>query len=188
MKRKLTLRDKAVRAYNSMVLRCKANKNYQHIAIDTAWINNRELYIANFMQGYKPNWHLDKDLKVPYSNLYSADTCMFVPAHINNILRGKKSNSRGNADNSVVLPLGVSISKSSKNPYQAHCKINGKQTHLGLFSTPEAAHRAWQLGKIDQLQYALMDTELTSEIIEALEQWINIIICDVEAGHETKLD
>ncbi|EOV8144431.1 hypothetical protein ACOJDJ_000126 [Cronobacter dublinensis] len=188
MKNQKNLKSIANRSYNAMIARVENHKNYQDVSIDPIWLNDREAYITWYISNYHHNWAVDKDILSPGSRLYSPQTCMFVPPYVNALFRSKKENSRGNAHNPVVLPLGVSLSESPKNPYQAHCKINGKQTHLGLFSTPEEAHRAWQLGKIDQLQYALMDTELTSEIIEALEQWINIIISDVEAGRETKLD
>ncbi|MGC1055622.1 hypothetical protein WKH49_02465 [Pantoea agglomerans] len=185
MKKKLTLRDKAIRAYNSMIARCNTNKNYQNVSIDPAWINDRELYIKWFSDNYVDGWHCDKDLKAPYSNLYSPSTCLFVPTAVNHAIRGKKSNSRGNVNNIQVLPMGVSMSYSIKNPYQSHCKINGVQTHLGLFSTPEAAHRAWQCGKIDQLQYLLLAEGLNSEIIDAINNWIEIILDDIKNGRQT---
>lgn len=185
MKKQLTLREKAIRAYNSMVARCQSNKNYKDVSIHPVWKNDKEAYITYYMTNNTKGWHLDKDLKVPHSNIYSPDTCMFVPPHINQVIRGKKSNSRGNATNAVVLPMGVSNYDNDKKPYQAHCKINDVQTHLGLFKTPEEAHRAWQYGKIDQLQYLLMDDQLNPEIIKAIENWIEVIICDIENGSET---
>lgn len=185
MKKTTSLRNKAIRAYNSMIARCTNNISYQGISIDPLWKNDKEAYISFYITNYVDDWHLDKDIKVPHSNVYSPATCMFVPSYINQAIRGKKSNSRGNADNTTVLPMGVSSYPSNKSPYQAHCKINGVQTHLGLFQTPEEAHLAWQYGKIDQLQYFLMDAKLTPEIIQAIENWIEMIMSDIENGRET---
>ncbi len=38
---------------------------------------------------------------------------------------------------------GVVRSGSTKNPYMSLIRINGKQTYLGSFETPEAAHAAY---------------------------------------------
>lgn len=183
------LRKRAIRAYNAMMARVHTHKNYTTVVVDSRWKNDRESYIQWYFTNFKdPSWAVDKDILVPNSRKYSPETCMFVPPYVNALFRAKKENSRGNASNSVTLPLGVSAYDSETKPYYAHCKINGVQTHLGLFSTPEDAHRAWQYGKIDQLQYILHDDQLTPEIIEAIENWIEIIIDDIDNGRETKLN
>lgn len=42
-----------------------------------------------------------------------------------------------------ILPKGVTLSTNKKNPYVARIMIDYKSVHLGQFSTPEEAHKAY---------------------------------------------
>ncbi len=83
---------------------------------------------------------LDKDIIVPGNKVYSPATCAFVSPQINSLLvdcaaaRGK-------------LPIGVSLHKPG-NKFYAHINEDGKRRHLGSFTTPEAAHRAYNKEKV----------------------------------------
>jgi len=83
--------------------------------------------------------HLDKDIIVPGNKVYSPATCAFVSLHINSLLTDSAA-SRGE------WPIGVGRVKAL-NKFHARVRENGKQRHLGLFTTPEAAHLAWRKAK-----------------------------------------
>jgi hypothetical protein len=83
---------------------------------------------------------LDKDILVTGNKIYSPDTCLFVSLQINSLLTDGGA-SRGK------WPVGVCWHGRGRN-FQAYCRINGKQKHLGSFTDPHAAHRAWQQCKI----------------------------------------
>jgi hypothetical protein len=76
---------------------------------------------------------LDKDI-LGTGQIYSPDHCVFVHTRINRFLTHRKSKSS-------TLPTGV---HEKKGRYVAQSNdIDGKRTHLGYFTTPEAAHTAW---------------------------------------------
>lgn len=96
---------------------------------------------------------LDKDLLVYGNNVYSPETCVFVPAWLNNLFLDARSR-RGN------LPLGVHYQQKSKDmkselnkPYLASIRKDNVLTHLGNFKTPEEAHLAWQTEKLKYIEH-----------------------------------
>jgi len=87
----------------------------------------------------KQDWRckqIDKDILFQGNKLYSPETCLFVTHEINSLLTSR-SNFRGR------YPQGVSIDNASGR-YQSQCRVKGKQTGLGLFSTPEEAHEVYK--------------------------------------------
>ena len=80
---------------------------------------------------------LDKDFLVEGNKIYSQLTCVFIPRKVNNfiITSGK---ARGD------YPIGVRLDKrKKKNIYCSECNDgSGVQHYLGMFPTPEQAHRA----------------------------------------------
>ena len=78
-------------------------------------------------------------------------------------------------------------------PYKSQCRVCGKREYLGLFSTPQEAHRAWQLFKIKVIKEAI--TRYIEEannlgvfdqrIVTALEGRISHLQDDVGSGKET---
>jgi len=82
---------------------------------------------------------LDKDIIVPGNKVYSPATCVFVSSQINTLLIDSAA-TRGK------WPIGVYWQK--KGGFRAQIKENGRQRHLGYFTTPEAAHLAWRKAKV----------------------------------------
>ena len=82
---------------------------------------------------------MDKDILFPGNKTYSAETCVFIPRRLNTLLTDGGA-ARG------AHPIGVSFHKSSQK-YRALIQTGAGQKHLGSFSTPLAAHQAWQLAK-----------------------------------------
>lgn len=159
---------------------------YQNVAVCEEWLlfsNFRSWWIENNVAG----WQLEKDLLVQGNLIYSPKACVYVPNYLNSLLLDHAA-TRGD------YPLGVCCMKMSKiNPYQSKCCVGGKCKHLGLFQTPQGAHRAWQLFKIKAIKDAIAhyteeSTNLDifdSRIVTALEDRISILQDDIDNNRET---
>lgn len=94
---------------------------------------------------------LDKDILIRGNRVYSPEACCFVPSQINCCLLDSKG-SRGE------YPLGVCLitgAENRVNRYKSEGAIlQGKRNrvHIGVFPTPQKAHRAWQLAKAEYLE------------------------------------
>lgn len=75
---------------------------------------------------------LDKDILKRGFPLYSPDTCVFVPQHLNNFMLDNKTQKKSG------LPLGVGLTKDGK--YKARMNKQHSRLSLGYFKTPEEAH------------------------------------------------
>jgi hypothetical protein len=82
---------------------------------------------------------LDKDIIVPGNKVYSPATCAFISSQINSLLCDCAA-SRGE------WPIGVTWNERAEK-FRAHIRENGKKRHLGLFTSPTAAHLAWRKAK-----------------------------------------
>ena len=114
--------------------------------------------------------HLDKDLLVVGNKVYSPDTCVFVDQYINSFTTDRLA-LRGN------FPLGVTF-KNGK--YMSRCMnpFTGKKDYLGLFDTPEKAHKAWRVKK-DSLAGMLAsrceDRRLRESLINMYKQELEVV-------------
>lgn len=96
------------------------------------------LYLSNFLEfflkNYKEGYVIDKDILFRGNKLYSKETCIFVPQHINKSIQGCYK--RGE------YPLGVSLRGS-----------NGKYRSgdFAVSNTAEEAHKKWQKHKLESL-------------------------------------
>lgn len=88
-------------------------------------------------------WALDKDILIQGNKVYGPDTCCFVPRQLNTLFTHKHRN-QGD------YPTGVSYF-IHRRKYQAKIRIDGKQIHLGLFDTPDAAEMAYIKAKINEI-------------------------------------
>lgn len=85
-------------------------------------------------------WQLDKDLLLHNNNVYSEDTCVFIPQRINSLLT-KCESSRGD------WPIGVSCNKQSE-MFRAYChNHSGRLKYLGYFNTAQEAFLAYKTFK-----------------------------------------
>ena len=114
---------------------------YQGVTCSKEWLLMTSfIEDVSKMKGYGlEGWELDKDILQKGNKLYSKDTCCFVPLEVNSLLI-KSDNSRGE------WPVGVCFNKRD-GKFMARLKINGKQKHLGYFTTPEEAFQAYKLAK-----------------------------------------
>ena len=146
---KTTINSKLTIEYTTwhhMIQRCYdpyfINKHltYQDVTVCEEWLN-----FQNFAKWHQKNYYtlenikLDKDIMKKGNKIYAPEFCSFVPKAINMILV-KSDKIRGK------YPVGVCFIKAS-NKYKAQIKVNGKQKHIGHFSTPEKAFWAYKIVK-----------------------------------------
>lgn len=89
---------------------------------------------------------LDKDVIKPGNNVYSPDTCCFVDAEVNGLI---KSPFKGN------LPPGVSLHKDGGS-YEAKISIENKQHRIGFYKTIDDAAKAYAKAKSDRIAEVAM--------------------------------
>jgi len=139
--------------WHSLLSRCYSKKfqikkpTYIGCSVCEEWHN-----FQNFGKWCEDNYyevkdqimHLDKDILLKGNKIYSPETCIFVPLHINEIFT-KRQNHRGN------YPIGVSVFKGK---FRARCNTNtGLQKTIGLFNTPEEAFTAYKKYKENYIKY-----------------------------------
>lgn len=127
-------RKQYYKSWNAMICRCYSDKSllnhseYTNVNIYEGWkylSNFKEWFsTANYIQGYV----LDKDLYIPNSKIYSPDTCLFIPAGLNNLVNIK------NVKGYKKLPSGN---------YFVEMRIRGKSKSLGTYKTEKEAHNVY---------------------------------------------
>lgn len=133
-----------------MLTRCYSRKyqakkpSYKGCSVCEEW-----LIFSNFKKWMETQDYLgkqlDKDVLIAGNKIYSPDTCVFVSPKINSMLTHTRSN-KGQ------FPTGVNFNDStSKKKYISRCCINGKRVHLGRFSTPQEAGKAYREAKSQEI-------------------------------------
>ena len=118
---------------------------YKDVTVCDEWLTFSTFKKWMRTQDWRGN-ALDKDLIEAGNKEYGPDTCCFVSEALNNLLITHKAK-RG------AYPLGVCLHGAS-GKYQASCKVNGKATYLGYYSTPEAASIAYKTFKAKVIREA----------------------------------
>lgn len=119
----------------------------------------------------KQDWQgkqLDKDLLHPGNKEYGPDACVFVSQMVNKFVIESDA-SRGE------YPIGVCWHKGV-NKFKAQCcnPFNGKQEHLGLFTCPNEAHKAW-LKRKQELAILLAAEQTDERIAKALVDRYSVV-------------
>lgn len=134
-------RDMLRRCYNQKIqakqptyIGCRASDNFLNYSYFYDWCNHQTGFGKIGTNGRY--WQLDKDILMPNNKIYSEDVCVFVPSEINTFFIDR-GNDRGN------WPIGVSFHKQ-RGKFISTCRLNGKNQHLGLFSTHEQAHTCYK--------------------------------------------
>lgn len=126
-------------------------------------------------------WSLDKDILIPGNKSYGPDSCIFVTSAVNSLLTDSRS-ARGN------YPLGVDF-RENINRFRSRCSDGNKQSkYLGAFETVQQAHKAWQLAKIETIEYVINSDEaciLQANLVEALSLRIDILKKDIRNNEIT---
>lgn len=139
--------DPRYRTWARMLGRCYSPEylalypTYQGCSVDPDWLR-----FSNFKQWMdSQRWEgmvLDKDLKVIGNKVYSAETCLFIPAWINSLLANLYSKNRD-------LPMGVHMHGKR---FRAQYKSFGKATNIGLFDSPDDAHIAYRIHRLGEIK------------------------------------
>lgn len=120
----------------------------------------------------KQDWEgkaLDKDLLVIGNKIYGPDTCLFVDPKVNTFLL-ECTAAQG------IWPVGVTLQKSSGR-FVARCRtlVGSERQYLGIYGTPEEAHKAWLTFKLAQakiLASQQTDPRVSKALIERYENYV----------------
>lgn len=151
--------------WKNMLRRCYTPEVKEQFSYSASVVCDEWHLFSNFKRWMEQqDWEgkeLDKDLLVTGNKDYNPDTCVFVTHKVNTFLT-ERTSLRGK------FPIGVSFCKSN-GKYQAYCNsaTEDKQRHLGFFSEPEEAHKAWLKYKLDQA-YVLAKIETDQRVAQAL--------------------
>lgn len=128
----------------SMLTRCyyagyhERFPTYIGCSVDSQWHNFQEF--AEWCQwqvGFNDTKSvLDKDLIVPNNKVYSPDTCVFLPAKLNNLIVTQIKPGKN-------VPAGISFQESSQK-YIVSCAIDGKNKNLGRYKCPKEAFKVYK--------------------------------------------
>ena len=153
--------------WHSMLRRCydpkfhERSPGYKEVSICDEWVLFSKFKEWMLDQDWQEK-HLDKDILVPNNKIYSPDTCIFVPKHLNNFLTDRKNHSG-------PCPVGVYFNTKYQK-YLAYCRnpITNKKEYLGGFDCPEKAHLAWKAKKHHHA-CILAETQTDPRIVNALK-------------------
>lgn len=155
---------KAYLCWSDMFKRCYCQKwlqkhpTYIHTEVCDEWciFDN---FLIWYQANYTESWHLDKDVLVG-SNLYSPDTCCFLPPYLNRFLVGKTSTG-------VVFRDGKYVAQISNH--------RGRNNYYRYFETYEAAKNFYYNAKKEKAVYLLQQYELGSKINEGVMKFVDRI-------------
>jgi hypothetical protein len=160
-------RDPIYVAWHGMMMRCYSPKYisrypaYMGCAVFEGWhrfSGFRAWMLTHSWQGMV----LDKDLLVPGNKLYGPETCVFIPAWLNNFLSNLVPKNRD-------LPMGVA---TTGHRYTARYSCREKPVTIGHFDSPDQAHAAYRRYRLSEMRHRiaryLEDYEADSKISAAL--------------------
>jgi hypothetical protein len=137
--------NKSYLLWNHMKKRC-GNKNgrspaYSDVSVCDSWKNYQNYASWHVKQiGYdQEGWHVDKDLLDRDARVYSPDTCVILPAHVNTMLTKRKAE-RGST------PIGTTIDVRDG---KISCQYTENNIHFfrGYFPTVEEAFAVYKVAK-----------------------------------------
>ena len=155
----------------NMLFRCY-NKQKLFPAYHDKRVCEEWLTFSNFRRWMRmQNWEnraLDKDLLGGGSNIYSPETCIFVPRKVNNFLVTRE-NQRGSC------PLGVRANKRGYTA-QGNGGATGKSLYFGSYDDPLDAHFAYLRHKscvLDNFIAEFKGEDRLTEGLTTLKKWID---------------
>lgn len=114
------------------------NPTYTECVVCAEWLTFSTFHSWVITQTWEGK-QLDKDMRVPGSNIYSPGTCVFISAELNNLFH-KHEYRKGE------YPTGVK-KKISTGRFSANISLAGQDKHLGYFKTPEEASVVYEAAK-----------------------------------------
>lgn len=127
-----TWADMLARCYSEKEL--SRNPSYADTEVCDEWLSFSNFKRWVEAQPWRGN-QIDKDILHPGANLYSPETCTFIPKRINVIFKGYNKGRKG-------LPIGVCESTNPNRKKKYVVYFNKKWA--GNFYTPNEAHKLWQ--------------------------------------------
>lgn len=156
---KSKIQSKAYKSWVRMLERCysdfyKNNRETYKNCIVTAEWHNFQNFCEWFLKNYIDGFQLDKDLSFLGNEIYSKETCFFVPGWLNNIM--SRCTMRG-----VNKQLG-----STKRQYRhvSQISVNGKNLTIGSYRDAVSARRAYLLKKADLLKSVNLNNDKFYEL------------------------
>lgn len=119
---------------------CYVSDNFKKYSYFYEWCSNQ---IGFDEDGFE----LDKDILLKGNNIYSEETCVFLPHEINSILNSCKT-VRGR------LPLGITMIKQR---YVARISKKNERVEIGRFGDLDAAFTAYKKAKEDHLKQVALE-------------------------------
>lgn len=139
--------------WRSMLLRCydksylEKHTTYKDVEVCEEWLNFQNFARWFYSQKYSDHqdkngkvYHIDKDILVKGSKVYSPETCCFIPQEIN-VLFTKRESKRGD------YPIGVRY-HNKNNKFESRISYSdGRTGNLGYSNTQEEAFIIYKRAK-----------------------------------------
>jgi hypothetical protein len=154
--------------WTTMLKRCYSAKSlataprYVDCTVCNEWLTFSKFKAWMIKQDWEGN-QLDKDILIQGNKIYRPEACLFVTPQINSLLGDSKA-IRGK------YSIGVGLIKES-GKYRAQVKVNGKQTAIGNFNTPEEAFSAYKNAK-----YAIIKRVAIKQVEPLKSALLNYVI------------
>ncbi|HCQ0858605.1 TPA: hypothetical protein OGU99_000531 [Escherichia coli] len=157
--------------------RTDKNLSYINTTVCDEWkyySNFKKWFKLHYIEGYQ----LDKDIIGGDKDIYSPETCAFIPGLINSCIID------GNRGNNYIGVSYFNDDRCSKKYRPAICKFGKQIRNFGLFHTPEEAHQVWQREKIKYL-YEIIEkysSVVDLRVINGIKRRIDILQYDLDNG------
>lgn len=171
----VTHRTQSYTRWNDMKKRCRKGMEpnwkwltYADTEMSTEFQDYQKFvpwHMAQIGYGFD-KYHIDKDLILPGNRVYGPDTCVLLPAALNQFICVKRNFG-------AALPTGVYMLRGR---FCGSMNVDGKTIYLGLFPSAESAHEAYVERK-DLEARKWYERALSGEIVidpratEALRTW-----------------
>ena len=151
--RKITWTCPIYRRWKFILRKCLTKQivGYEDCCISDKWarLSDFKMWLES-----NPDWkdlEIDKDILIKGNREYGPDTCVLVPSWINSLIV-TRSRDRGEYPIGVHFVKDKRCTKDYPKPYFSQLRTgDGNREYLGVFETPQEAHRAWQLAKYNQI-------------------------------------
>lgn len=161
---------KIYKTWNGMIQRCYSEKGrdkyptYKGVTVCKEWHN-----FQNFAKWFEENntnkFALDKDILIKGNQVYSPETCCFVPIEINSLFTSCKS---------VRCEYPIGVTKTKSNKFEASVMINGKYTFLGTFNTLKKAFLEYKTAKEKWIKEVADEWKpfIKPNVYQAMYNWV----------------
>ena len=148
------------------------NLTYKDCSVCTSWLNfqNFARWYEKECEGLSENktYQVDKDLLCKGNKVYSPETCTLITQEINSLIAYEQASDS-------TLPVGVYLNNGVVDKYYAMCRVEGVNTYLGQYNSPDEASLAYTRQKESTIKIQAIKAynkgELSKEARDALLEW-----------------